>query len=144
MNTMTAAPVLEIKRVLDASPQRVFDAWMTREEWEAWIGPEGVKCQVPEMEPRIGGRYKIIMTMSDGRTMPVVGTFKTIEAPNRVAFTWKMESGDDDSLVTISLRAIGDKTELTLRHEGLRTKENVEGHGKGWNSALNKLEKFVG
>jgi uncharacterized protein YndB with AHSA1/START domain len=143
MTTTTAAPVLEIKRLLDASPQRIFDAWMKREEWEAWVGPEGVKCQVPVMEPHVGGRYKIIMTMSDGRTMPVVGTFKTIEAPTHIAFSWKLEGGDDDSLVTISLRAVGNKTEITLRHEGLQTAQNVEGHGKGWNSALNKLEAFI-
>ena len=137
------SPTLEIKRLIDAPVQRVFDAWMQRAQWAAWIGPEGMKCEVPEMEPRVGGRYRIIMNMSDGSTLPVIGTFQTIDAPHLFAFTWKWEGGEHDSLVTISLRDVGGKTELTLRHDGLLTAENVEGHGKGWSSALNKLEAYV-
>ena len=45
--------------------------------------------------------------------------------------------------MTLSFRAVGHKTELTLRHDGLLTPDNVDGHNKGWNSALNKLEKFL-
>jgi uncharacterized protein YndB with AHSA1/START domain len=50
-----------------------------------------------------------------------------------------------DSLVTITLRDAGNgKTELTLRHDNLVTTENRDQHGRGWNSALNKLETFLG
>ena len=137
---MTDAPVLEIKRLFDAPLARVFDAWMDRAEWESWIGPEGAKSTVPVMEPRVGGSYRIEMTISDGRTIPVIGTYTAIDRPNRFAFSWKMDGGEHDSLVTISLRDMGGKTELTLRHEGLLTAENRDAHGQGWNSTLNKLE----
>ena len=33
---------LELRREFDASPAAVFDAWITREQWAAWIGPEGI------------------------------------------------------------------------------------------------------
>jgi uncharacterized protein YndB with AHSA1/START domain len=134
---------LEIKRVIAAPIERVFDAWMIHDQWESWIGPEGIKCEIPQMEPRVGGQYKIMMHLATGQTMPVIGTYKIIERPTRIAFGWKMEGGEHDSLVTISLRDLGGKTELTLRHEGLLTPENRDGHGKGWNSALNKLEAFL-
>ena len=145
MNTTTINPVLEIKRTLDAPPQAVFDAWMNREEFQAWIGPEGVTCDVPVLEPRVGGQYRIDMKMKDGSTIPVGGTFKAIEEPDRIVFTWG-RAGDASwtSLITLTLRAVGDKTELTLRHEGLLTEKDREDHGKGWNSALNKLERYVG
>jgi hypothetical protein len=32
---------------------------------------------------------------------------------------------------------------MTLRQEGLGSAENRDGHGKGWNSAFNKLERYV-
>jgi uncharacterized protein YndB with AHSA1/START domain len=39
--TVTAEDtVLEITRVFEAPPARVFDAWLTREQWQAWIGPK--------------------------------------------------------------------------------------------------------
>jgi uncharacterized protein YndB with AHSA1/START domain len=132
---------LEIKRMIAAPIERVFDAWMVHDQWQAWIGPEGIQCDIPEMDARVGGHYKIMMHLTTGQIMPVAGTFKTIERPTRIAFTWK--GGEHDSLVTISLRDLGGRTELTLRHEGLLTPDNRDAHGKGWNSALNKLEAFL-
>ena len=41
MNLATDETTLEITRVFDAPPVRVFDAWLNREEWQAWIGPKG-------------------------------------------------------------------------------------------------------
>jgi hypothetical protein len=45
--------------------------------------------------------------------------------------------------VSIMLRDIGGKTELTLTHAGLPTDDDRVGHGKGWNSTLNKLALYV-
>lgn len=143
MNTMTDAPVLIVKRTFDASPARVFDAWLTHEQFQSWIGPEGVTCEVPVFEPRVGGRYRIVMKMSDGSTLPVVGVFKTLDRPKGFSMTWKWENGEHDSLVTVSLRDLGGKTELTLRHDGLQTDENCNAHERGWNGTLNKLGRLL-
>jgi uncharacterized protein YndB with AHSA1/START domain len=140
MTATTEDTVLEIKRVFDAPPARVFDAWLNREEWQAWIGPEGVSCEVPVLERRVGGRYRVIMHLSDGQVIPVTGIFKTIEPPKRFAFTWGREG---ETLVTVTLREMNGKTELTLRHEGLETVSNRDSFGKGWNSALNKLATYL-
>jgi uncharacterized protein YndB with AHSA1/START domain len=131
---------LVLTRTLDAPPARVFDAWLNREEWQAWIGPEGVQCEVPLLEPRLGGRYRVLMHLSGGQTIPVAGVFTVIERPHILAMTWGME-GDPSrqSLLTITFKKLGKSTELTLRQEGLGSASNRDDHGKGWNSALNKL-----
>jgi uncharacterized protein YndB with AHSA1/START domain len=54
-------PVLEITRIFDAPPARVFEAWLDRDEWASWIGPEGVRCDLPLFEPRVDGRYRLTM-----------------------------------------------------------------------------------
>jgi uncharacterized protein YndB with AHSA1/START domain len=61
-----------------------------------------------------------------------------------LVFTWGLE-GDDtrQSLVTITLKDLGRRTELTLRQEGLGSIENRDAHATGWNSALNKLARYV-
>ncbi len=143
MNTATDAAVLIVKRMFDASPARVFDAWLEHEQFQSWIGPEGVNCDVPVFEPRVGGRYKIVMHMSDGSIIPVVGAFKSLDRPKGFSMTWKWESGDDNSLVTVTLRDVGGKTELTLRHDGLQTAENCAAHERGWNSTLNKMGRLL-
>ncbi len=139
MTATTDVPALEITRLLDATPEAVFDAWMVREQWQAWIGPEGVRCDVTAFEPKVGGRYSLVMHTSDGRQIPVRGEFTVIERPRRFAMTWGAEGG---TLVSVSLRAVGGKTEMTLRHERFLPPDR-ESFVRGWTSAFNKLARFV-
>lgn len=144
---MTAAEdtTLVVTRLFEASPERVFDAWLNREEWQAWIGPEGMNCDVPRLEPRVGGRYQITMRLTDGRVLPVGGIFRTIDRPRTLVFTWGLEGdASRESLLTLTFTRKGDKTELTLRQEGLGSAANRDSHVTGWNSALNKLELYLG
>jgi uncharacterized protein YndB with AHSA1/START domain len=144
MSTAADDTTLEITRLFDAPPARVFDAWLNREEWQSWIGPEGLNCEVPLLEPRVGGRYRIIMRLSDGRVIPVAGIFKTIDVPRTLVFSWGAENDPTrQSLITLTFREKGDKTELTLRQEGLGSVANRDDHVKGWNSALNKLVAYL-
>lgn len=154
MSTTTLNPVLQIQRVFDASPEALFDAWFSREQWQTWIGPEGCQCEVPVLEPKVDGRYSIHMHLSDGRKIPVGGVFRVVDRPRTLAFTWGwvLPKSDEasfisqqggETLVRLSFRAVDGGTELTLTHEGLPTPEDREGHGKGWNSALNKLARYV-
>jgi uncharacterized protein YndB with AHSA1/START domain len=144
MNLAVDDTTLEITRLFDAPPTRVFAAWLNREEFQSWIGPEGINCEVPLLEPRIGGRYRIDMRMSDGLVIPVSGIFKTIDAPRTLAFTWAWGSDPTrQSLVTLTLREKAGKTELTLRQEGLESRANRDDNGRGWNSALNKLVAYL-
>lgn len=144
MNLLPDETTLEIVRLFDAPRARVFDAWLTREEWQAWIGPEGMNCEVPVLEPRIGGRYRIIMRLSDGRVIPVAGVFKRIDRPTALVFTWGWENDPSrESLVTLLFREKGNQTELVLRQEGLGSVSGRDDHGRGWNSALNKLAAYL-
>jgi uncharacterized protein YndB with AHSA1/START domain len=135
---------LVVTRLLDASPDRVFDAWLTREEWQSWIGPEGVDCDVLLLEPYVGGRYRLIMHVTGQPSIAVAGLFKVIERSRILSFTWGAE-GDPtrQSLVTLTFTERQGKTELTLRQEDVGSIENRDQFGRGWNSALNKLARHL-
>jgi uncharacterized protein YndB with AHSA1/START domain len=135
---------LVMTRMFDAPCARVFDAWLDREEWQAWIGPEGISCEIPLLEPRVGGHYRINMRMSSGQLVPVTGTFQTIDRPRTLVLTWGWD-GDPSrqSLLTLTFADKGGRTELTLRQEGLGSAANRDDHSRGWDSALNKLDKYL-
>jgi uncharacterized protein YndB with AHSA1/START domain len=144
VTTKVENPVLEITRIFEATAAEVFNAWLEREQWACWIGPEGVHCDVPVLESHVGGHYRLIMHLPDGKTIRIAGVFKKIEPNKSFAFTWGAAEGDPrETLVTVKLRELNGRTELTLRHEGLPTAADRDGHGKGWNSALNKLAAYV-
>jgi uncharacterized protein YndB with AHSA1/START domain len=94
---------LLIKRTFNASAEDVFEAWLTLERWQAWIGPEGMNCKVTLLEPRVGGRYRIDMRALDGSLIPVSGQFEVIDRPRALSFTWGWD-GDPtrQSLVTFN------------------------------------------
>jgi uncharacterized protein YndB with AHSA1/START domain len=135
---------LLITRIFDAPREQVFDAWLTREEWQAWIGPEGVRCDVPLLEAHVGGRYRIDMHMPDDTVLPVSGSFKVIDRPRSLSFTWGRD-GDPSrqSLITLSFNDREGATELTFRQEGLGSAFERDQHGQGWSSALNKLQRHL-
>ena len=136
---------LQISRLFDAAPAGVFNAWLNREEWESWIGPVGLQCRVPLLEPRVGGRYRIIMRLTDGRVIPVAGIFHIVDAPRTLAFTWGAESDPTrHTLITLTLAEKGVKTELKLQQEGFASVESRDIHFSGWNEALTKLAAHLG
>jgi uncharacterized protein YndB with AHSA1/START domain len=145
MTMVEEETTLVLKRHFAATPEAVFDAWMVQQAFAAWIGPEGMRCEVPQFEPQVGGAYRIDMKMSDGAMIPVSGVFKEIERPDRIVFTWGWE-GDADrvSLITLDIRpASSGGTDFTLTQEGLGTVERRDDHGRGWTSVLGKLERYL-
>ncbi|UCI07197.1 SRPBCC family protein [Mesorhizobium sp. B1-1-8] len=142
--TVTEDTTLVITRNFEAPSTRVFDAWLTREEWQSWIGPDGVDCEISKLEPHVGGQYRLEMHMGGQAPIAVAGVFKIIDRPRTLSFTWGAE-GDlsRQSLVTLTFTELEGKTEMTLRQEGLGSAANHDQHEQGWNSTLNKLARHL-
>ena len=135
---------LEIQRTLHATPEQVFDAWMTREAWQVWIGPKGLHCEVPLLEPAVGGRFQIRMSIAKGITIPVAGIYREVERPHRIVFNWgRADEPARSTLIAITLVAHDGGTALTLRHEGLESAASRDSHTQGWNDALDKLTAYL-
>lgn len=135
--------VLRIVRSFPTTPQRLFDAWLVEDNWQQWIGPEGVPCTVVEMVPEVGGHYLLHMEPPGMGKIRITGTYKAIERPYRIEFTWESADGSTPTEVVLEFRATADGTELTLSHYGLATQESRESHRRGWQSTFNKLERYV-
>jgi len=133
---------LIITRSFAAPIDRVFEAWLSREQWQAWIGPEGVDCEVLELDARVGGHYRLEMRPGGSGTIKVAGVFKAIEPPHALSFTWGAE-GDSarQSMISIRFFEKAGQTEMVFSQAGLG--EGVEGHRKGWDSAFIKLARHV-
>lgn len=134
---------LEMTRTFHVPPARLFACFTSKDEWSAWAGPYAIRGEVTLLEPRVGGRYRIVMHRPDGSELVAGGEFQVLDEPSRLAFTWKWEHGQDTTLVTIFLRDLGDKTEMHFRHEGFTSEEDRDNHTKGWTGCLEKLDAFL-
>lgn len=140
---------LEIRRVIRASRQRVFEAWTRPAEIRKWFGPAGSEVLEAEADVRQGGRWSITTRhlSPDGgeeHRCGAFGEYITI-VPNRLLrFTWTPNSSpNEETLVTIELQDVAGGTELTLRHERFANELSRAGHEQGWTGTLVKLAAFL-
>jgi glutathione S-transferase len=134
--------MLQITRVFDASPERVFDAWLSR-HWADWIGPHGIRGEITELNPSVGGRYRVVMHQEGRAPYPVQGVYRVIERPHKLVFTWIWEDDWIETLVTLTFHAEGNGTTMTLRHEGFATPERCQQHQQGWTNSLENLSNSL-
>jgi len=142
-DTMTELS-LETSRVIAASRETLFDAWLDPDMLAKFMTP-GPNMSVPEAtsEAREGGRFKVVMRAGD-QDLPHEGTYKTIDRPNRLAFTWESPfSTEEDSTVTIDFAEVDGGTEVTLKHVRFPSEEIRNNHEGGWNSILTALAEAV-
>jgi uncharacterized protein YndB with AHSA1/START domain len=131
--------MLRLTRLLNATPEEVFDAWTDPASLSAWFFPGPIELEEVICEPRVGGLLRIVMRGESG-LFPHDGEFVAVERPHRLAFTWRSPAtGDVDTLVTIELAAQGKRTALTLTHERLPDREAMAKHEGGWTSVLDSL-----
>ena len=141
------APSLTLKRRLKAPAEKVFSAWTDPEKIIHWFGPaETASGSVrADMDVRVGGRYRMRFKTEDGESHEVGGEYKEVIANERLVFSWAWHSTPErESLVTITMKADGDGTLLTLHHERFFDQKARDGHNRGWTGTLEKLERYLG
>jgi glutathione S-transferase len=137
---------LEIRRVIKAPRDRVYAAWTDPAQLKQWFGPENVQTRGLVADARVGGEFRWDLVNSEGEEMTMRGEFRELQPGKKVVFTWQWEDDevweDHISVVTVELSDRDGGTELRLIHEQLPNEQSRDGHNGGWNSALDKLEKF--
>lgn len=150
-----AQETLQLRQQYPASAEQVYQAWCNPQALGQWFGPPSHECKVEKYDFTVGGEYQIRMipTGEDAdcegdttRDSVCAGQFVDI-VPNRkiaMTFNW-IENGTDmgDTLLTIELKPIGDKTELTLTHERLPDESVRNAHESGWQGSLDSLAAYL-
>jgi len=140
VNATTEALKLEITRVLSAPIDRVFAAWTDAESLRQFITPGNPGHADVECDVRVGGKFRVDMHGTDGKIFKHNGEYLEVLPPKRLKFTWiSAATNQRPTVVTIDFKSLGEKTQITLVHDGLDSVKNVEGHTKGWTAILDQL-----
>ena len=143
--------VVRVQRRFAAPRERVFDAWTNEDvlrDW--WSAMPTMSPGEIEVDLREGGRYRMEMVTDEGEVHAVVGEYREVRRPERVAYTWTWESnadamqGSDDTLVEVEFAEDGDGTLVTLTHSGFAGPEIAGMHEHGWNGTFDSLERYLG
>ncbi len=140
MASIAGSPTARVKRILDATPEEVFDAWTDPGQARRWMCPLGAMVPDLTLEARVGGRLRLVMRV-DGRDFIHLGEFLEVDRPRRLVFTWiTMYTHHEKSVVTVEFEPVDDRTELRITHVLLPDEELADAHRKGWEGLLDHLE----
>ena len=157
---------LTFERILNASRETVWEAWIDPKLVAQWWGPNGVTNPVCEVDARFGGALHIVMEASEelgaakGMRWPMKGIFTEVVKPERLVFTSRAFSSADEkeaaieTTTEITLAEDGGKTKMTVHTFITRTnpavnggfpsaEQMIAGMEAGWSQQFDKLEKFL-
>jgi uncharacterized protein YndB with AHSA1/START domain len=143
---MTTLPALQMKRIFQAPREKVFRAWTDARELERWFAPSPeYSTVVPELDLKVGGRYRLEMHHKGGNINRLTGTYREIQPPEKIVFTWCWEQDPNkhESVVTVEFRDLGASTEIFLTHALLPDADSRGKHEHGWTGCFEQLAKYI-
>ena len=140
MSPARSAPSLTYVRRIRATPARVWNAFVDPRELVHWWGPDAGPTLSAEADVRVGGAFRIAFRTMDGDRHETHGEYLEIDAPNRLVMSWWLsDTPGVRSRVTVSIVAVHDGAEITVKHDGFRDEGLRVTHQDGWAAALGKM-----
>jgi uncharacterized protein YndB with AHSA1/START domain len=140
------AHTIRLHRVLKATPERVYRAFLDPEAMVKWFPPNGFTGKVHHMDARVGGSYKMSFTnFCTGKSHFFGGEYTELVPHERICYSDKF---DDPNLpgemqVTIIFEKVSCGTELNITQEGVPEFIPAEACYAGWQESLALLTKLV-
>ena len=137
---------VQLHRVLRATPERIYRAFLDADAMAKWLPPYGFTCKVHHMEATVGGTFKMSFTnFSSGHGHSFGGEYRELVPNERVRYSDKF---DDPNLpgemeTTVVLRQVSCGTELNITQTGIPDAIPVEMCYLGWQESLAQLATLV-
>src|SRR2546429_7810899 len=102
----TNTNTIRLHRVLRATPERIYRAFLDADAMVKWLPPNGFTGKVHPLNAKVGGTYKMSFTnFSTGKSHSFVGKYVELTPHERIRYTDKFDdsnlSGDIQTTITL-------------------------------------------
>lgn len=140
-----------VDRVIEAPPERVYEAFVDPDALAAWLPPGGFSCEVHEFDATEGGAFRMSFNADIEELEPYAstfyGTYEELTPGERIVYSEAFESDDPgmagETTTTVTFEAVSDGTEVTVRQAGLPEAIPPEDANEGWIDSLETLADVV-
>jgi len=141
-----ATNTIKLHRVLRASPERVYRAFLDADAMAKWLPPNGFTGKMHQLDAKVGGTYKMSFTnFSTGKSHSFGGTFLELTPYQLIRYTDKFDdpnmAGEIQTTITLNQVSVG--TEMNVVQEGVPGVIPAEACYLGWQESLVLLAKLV-
>lgn len=135
-----------LHRVIKTSPEKLYRAFTEPAAMASWLPPYGFVCTVHEMNPVLGGTFKMsFQNFSTGNAHSFGGTYLEMKQNELLKYSDKFDDpnlpGEMITTVWMSKNLAG--TELKVEQTGIPDMIPAEMCYLGWQDSLDKLIKMV-
>ena len=137
---------IRLHRVLKASPERVYRAFIDAPALAKWLPPYGFTCTVEHLDAKVGGTFRMAFTnFTTGNGHSFGGEYRELVPHERIVYTDRFDDPNlpGEMVVTVALKAVSCGTELNVVQEGVPEVIPVEMCYLGWQESLAQLAKLV-
>jgi uncharacterized protein YndB with AHSA1/START domain len=137
---------IRLHRVLRATPERIYRAFIDAEAMAKWLPPNGFTGKVHQIDARVGGSYKMSFTnFTTGKSHSFGGKYLELTPNERIRHT---DEFDDPNLpgqmiTSVTLKKVSVGTEVNIVQEGVPAVIPAEACYLGWQESLTLLAKLV-
>jgi len=143
---MATSNTVRLHRVLRATPDRIYRAFLDADAMAKWLPPYGFTCKVHHMEPHVGGTFKMSFTnFSSGNGHSFGGEYRELVPNERIRYSDKFDDPNmpGEMETTVVLRAVSCGTDVSITQEGIPSMIPVEMCYLGWQESLAQLATLV-
>jgi len=141
-----ATNTIRLHRVLRATTDRIYRAFLDADAMAKWLPPNGFTGKVHQLEAKVGGKYKMSFTnFSTGHSHSFGGEFLELVPGTRIRHTDKFDDPNmpGEMKTTISLKMVSVGTEVEIVQEGVPAMIPPEACYLGWQESLTLLAQLV-
>ncbi|WP_320198565.1 SRPBCC family protein [Agrobacterium sp. rho-13.3] len=133
-------------RVLAASPDKVYRAFLEADALAKWLPPNGFLCTVHHFEPTVGGAFKMsFRNFTTGEIHGFGGEYLELVPGALLRYAERFDdpavAGEMEVVVTLKKVSVG--TEITISQSGLPDIIPVEACYLGWQESLRNLARVA-
>lgn len=137
---------IRLHRVLRATPERVYRAFLDADAMAKWLPPNGFTCKVHHLDARVGGTYRMSFTnFTTGHSHSFGGEYLELVPHETLRYSDKFDDPNlpGDMQTTASLKPVSCGTDLSIVQEGIPDVIPAEACYLGWQESLTLLAKLV-
>ena len=135
-----------LHRVLAASPEKVFRAFVEPDAIASWLPPNGFTCTVHELNAVVGGNHRMsFRNFTTGGSHSFGGTYQELIPGGRLVYTDRFEDPNlpGEMTITVILKSVSVGTDMRVEQRGIPDVIPQEACYLGWQESLRKLAKLV-